>query len=622
MVQDVPRFEIPDNAVWLAQDVFINRDGGLSKRGGITTAMSSSSTIEGQSVGILRSLSPDGITRGYIAEQSGGAGGDLYAFTPANGTFALTQITSAAVAASIVNPGAAFQWSNFLLFPNAFDASLSDNGCTYAAGATGSKSDRTTAANYTITAGSPTISGPTAADIAAIETGMIAVLEDAGTHIYIGRIVSIDSGANTFDVEPLPTTTFTSTAANSTIVSAFGFSSVAVGGTRIVGAGCGCSFQNRVVLGDIAYNDGSPSIWRNPARVAWSILPTETPSGGIVQGACALHYKGYEANSYVDLPDLQQIVGVVPMQDQSLLVLGLNALALLTGTLTTQTTATTVASFTYSVRTLSQRIGCLSQTSIQRTASGVVFASREGVMMFDGRNILNLMESRLQTYWKTIVAAGATILGSAILTPNHYYISTSSGGFLCNLDGFRWTLITNAAITGNSAFDVGSGYRCFALKNPVSASSTSDKLLHLEQMLLPTSSNRSDAVGSTVVTPVIQTKTDSAVVYSAVGARLRMSENPTWLKRYKHVEVRLKMVGGSATTTVTATPGIEAEETSQTALTFSPSANPQVKRTALYNPAVISHAMAYTITTTGACDSLDLYAIESDVIPLRLSRTA
>jgi hypothetical protein len=323
---------------------------------------------------------------------------------------------------------------------------------------------------------------------------------------------------------------------------------------------------------------------------------------------------GYERYSYIDIPSLGRIVALVPMSDTKLFVLGTEKSVTIDGNFSTITALST--SLSVVVNDVTQSVGCITEQSVVKTPFGVLFASRGGVYSFDGSRMSNVMQGRIKKYWDSQSKAGMTVYGASFVDSDHYYLSTSAGGFLCNLNGFRWTLVSGLDMY-MGAIDPSDLARVYAVKRDISGASTLDKVFRIDTILTPAAGLEADANGTNVAA-TIKTKADSGVVFSGRGRRIRAFEDPTMLKKVKHTEVGVNLTGGGAVT-VTATPGLQAEESTQTLATFASNANPQVIRTSP-SPQIITHAMGYTIAQTGAAATMDLLSIAADIQPLRGSR--
>jgi hypothetical protein len=607
MVQDVPRHMLPENAVWDALDCFIGEEGTLHKRGSTVTALSSGSTISGSCVTFAQSSVETEILRGYVLDESNGVGGQLItgAFTPGAGTFAITSASWVNALISGNGLGRPFQHFGYAIVP--MRSPLAGSTSFYrmfAAMSGGVNTSRSTTPALTITSGDRTITGFSASDTAAYTVGdSIFIQKNAATDKYIGKITAI--GATSVVVSPAPTRSFTSGTGGATVNSMqqfLDFASPAVGTAAWRGAECGASWQNRVVFGGVTRERSSGVYEHLKNRIIWSLLPTETSTvNALADGNLFMSNYGYPESNYADVPWMDLVMGVEPVSDGELLILGRPICSRLVGTLNTNTT--TSGGLTYELRPLNQRIPCISDKATVRTPSGVMMMAPDGVYLYHNGNLINTMIGRIQNYFLDNIA-NATIYGSGMIQSNHYYLSTSAGVLVCNMDGFRWTRFQNVDIT-NCFKDPQDTTRIFAARFQPGTASNTTKLVRIDYLANPSSSATTDVAG-TGPTMTVKTKTYD-------------NDEPSRLKQFRHERVTIRMPGSSGTVTISSTPGLDGEESGATLGTITNAASAQSKR---YDTTTLSRAMALTITQTQNPDECELIDVDIAARALRVERVA
>lgn len=384
--------------------------------------------------------------------------------------------------------------------------------------------------------------------------------------------------------------------------------------TGIMSPGCGASFQNRVVLGNVAEANGS-NVSRVPNRIAWSLLPTETQaaedvySSGLgqtstytVDGYTFAFWQGYTTLNFIDVQQVGKIVALEPIGQGALLILGDRGISVLTGVL--QTILGSTGSLAgVSVQQISTTVMCLSDYSVQTTPAGVVWASRDGIYLFDGSRLRNLTADRIRRLYNDTYAT-STIYGSAVVG-NTYILSTSQGSLMVDLVTGAWTRASTLAIAGG-AQDYSDANRVYAIKAAASSSSTTDKIVRLDPILTPSSSNTADATGTAVVMTV-QTK-----AYT--------EGDPLSLKRFRHLMALVKATGSAPVVSIYATPGVEGEESTTLMGTVSvASSSPQAKR---YDNQILSRACAMTFVTSGTVSEAEVLEMRMATNTLRAGRVA
>lgn len=628
MIQDIPRHLLPDDAVWDADNCFIKESGALAKRGATqtTSALDSGSYYHASLfphrlwMGAMASGSSDGLKAEYLLPLYDA---DLGVITGSIGGAAITTTWGAwrLVQPAIRCTGPAFRHFNNVVTPGSTDIGFHYGPISTIGGITSAivSSAMATPATITVTANSNTITGIAAGDIGKFSVGGYIGLRNA-TNSYIGRIITV--GAASVTVEPTPTVSFTNTSVDTVFTPCFTSCDTFFGSTSafnitpgtnmsypfIGETRTGCSFQNRVVLGDCRVYTSASSFERKPNRVWWSVLPTEAQqtsgSGSMVwDGMTWAMPAGYTPYNYVDIPSIDRIVQLVPVGQGALLVLGTNACALITGQLPTLTAST--GSITYSVNQISSSIGCISVRSVQATDYGVVFASRNGVMLFDGSRFTNLTEGKIQKLWRDTYAT-STIIGSAVVG-NNYILSTHENGALCyNLTFQAWTRMSTVYFNA-SIRDESLPTKVAAAGNTGAVGLLNTDIFDLSTIISPPGASVTDSSTNQVPSPSIKTK-----AYT--------EGDPHNLKRYRHTGTAMKLTGVTPSMRVTATPGLAAEDASSILGTIaSPAVSPVRSR---FDHQLISPGIAYTINVaSGTIWEFELYEIRTATNTLRPGRT-
>lgn len=596
---------LPEGAVWDAVDAYVGEEGTLHKRGSTVTALSSGTVASASVLAIVQNEAETSIIRGYIIDESPGAGNVflVYAFTPASGTFAATAVAANSWVSSN-GVGRPFQHDGFAIVPTRAPATVgagsSYRSALVMAGSTAATYSSTT--NLTVTAGAKTVTGFSAGDISNMQIGQIVWLaKNAANDLYYGRITNI-SGTTAY-VYPTPTQSFT-TGTGTWFMLGVGYTNRLASLTTHAfrGTQCGASWQNRVLFGaptaEIAA--GVTNAYTN--RVVWSLLPTElSASNPDADGALWMDDNGFPTNNYADVPWMNKILGMEPVSDGELLVLGNPICSRLVGTLNTNTS--TSGGLTYELRPLNQRIPCIDDRATVRTPQGVMMMGPDGIYLYREGNLINTMVGRIQNLFLDTYAS-ATVYGAGVLPSNHYYLSTDQGLLLCNMDGFRWTRFQNTLIT-NAFNDPSATTRVFSCRYQPGTASNTTKLLRVDQFVNPSSSATTDVSGTgPLMTVKTKTYTDG---------------DASRLKQFRHEEVTVRMPGSTGTVTVTSQPGLDGEETGATLGTFSNATSAASKR---FDTTTLSRAMGLQIAQTGNPDECELIDIDIAARPARLGRVS
>lgn len=619
MVQDFARHMLPDRAVWDAFDCFLQEDGTMAQRGAAITALSAANVVSPADMMILDSSEPDDVLRGIIYDESGGVGTSLKtsAFTPGAGTFAPT--VPSAIAGGWVTPTGGsrpIKYYNRILRANGIPSVLT-GGHTYRplsifGGGAHALTARTGTVTITATQGDNVLTGFAIADVAAMEVGNIVTLIGA-TQLYIGRIIAIPS-TTTIAVSPTPSIATWNTGANTWAVRSMASSNLLTTGTPtwICGARSVAAWGERVVLGGVAYDllNSGTKLQVNANRIVWGLLPAidSTVFGSFtVDGFREGVVDSFLARDFTDVMGAETILGLEPVNAGELLVISQPRLHRVVGYFSTQTTQAG-GGLTWETRPIQDNVFPVSDRATATTPQGVVFAGADGVYLYRDGRARNMMDGRIKNLWISTLQGGATVTGGGYIGQDHYFVSLTTGWFLCNMDGFRWTSGALSSIGGAVPDPTRPGRYYGFRKNPGTASDTT-KVFRLDTVLSPGNANRTDAHAWNASSgPAMSVKT-----------RVYVEGDPSRLKRYRHIRLTVRMPGASGTITVTETPGLDAEESSATLGTIAtPATSPQVSR---YDRVAISRGYALTIAkTAGSPDEIELLDLDIASTQLRAGR--
>ena len=481
---DLPAHLIPDDSMLLAENIITNKIGRAAKRGPVQPYLSKGVQANIEQIGVTKltigSSVPVGIgvsaydqgwysfglptkaaprVGGLSVKQSFAGTGRAIDLTPAStpvfgpsfNSFGLTGFPLTSAATNVTSP--------FVFFSTASDS-------TYTLSTTGA---------CTLTAGKNTIGVPASVVSLNPVGSFIYISKWAGsgntTNEYIGYITAV--GSSTVDVYPAPTTSFTSTGTG--IVQVSPYQSIIrntqspSANTTLVESGGGivpqsasfaCVHQNRVVVCTQAENSVDVNGTLNDYTktrgniVSWSAITGEsaTSANTGADGILSMLQAGWPKGQRLTL-DTAQVVALVSMDANNLMVLCIDKVLMISGTLGTVVSAAGVNTSSFSVRTVAADVGCIDADSVQRTPSGVMFASRNGVYLTDGTTFTNIMVNKIQGEWNTYQYSQAnSVCGSAVLNDTHYVLFTEKGPhFICDMtNDFAWTKITtNSDLDGN-----------------------------------------------------------------------------------------------------------------------------------------------------------------------------
>jgi hypothetical protein len=654
IVSDVPRHLIPEGAVYDAENIVITNSGSLAQRGPSISALNKQTSLAPVEIGAQKSASPDGRSRLYTVGLAAGAlqfGSMEFSSDPKtmyqyNSTISGSNVDSYSIYGdSIVFPingSGVMAWCGGADFQESFE--------TYAASGV---SITTSAGNNQITVG--------AAAVASIKIGGFVFLSNGGTDEYTGRVIA--AGGSTITVDPAPINPRTGVAVT-TYTSINYYPVLPQVGTRndgqyISSAGCAGVFSSggdsRILMGNVSITDAtSGNVQSHPNRIVWSVREagdtTVANCDGLVQATRA----GFPALNYIDVQDIEQIVGLVPIGSGNMLVLGTKNCVMLSGYLLTQSGGATNASLsrggiTANIRAFSQQVGCLSAKSIQRTSAGVMFASSDGVYLTDGSALVNTMTKKIANSWGNFASASNTftfdastfdgdgvfgaggsfgvVYGSANINDSHYYISLPTGGYLCDLRSqFGWTRVTSGQLEiASSTSDADqTTNRIYAIKQGTSTASAGfDRVIRIDPVVVPIEGS---------------TDADGQRINSTITTRAYTDGDPAQKRRYRHTLLTYDVSPGlstypNATTypsaflypgasngafVVNVTKGLDATGGSSTIGSITPtSTSAGVSR---FDHQSLSQAVTYTISTAGFPTSFSMFEVTNGFNQLRPGR--
>jgi hypothetical protein len=273
------------------------------------------------------------------------------------------------------------------------------------------------------------------------------------------------------------------------------------------------------------------------------------------------------------------------------------------------------------------------------------------VYVTDGATLVNTMTKKIANLWgdstggplsftfnKSLFggpdgfasgAAATGVLGSANINDSHYYISTASGGFLCDLrNQFGWTRVPQGQLQiSSSATDPDqTSNRVYATKyGTTTVTSGYDRVVRLDRVVVPDN---------------YPYDVDGTQFNAQIITRAYAEGDPAQKRRYRHGLFTYNMFGGSTTYpsatlypspntytsigvgtfTVTATKGLAADGSTVTLGTKSAVDKSSTSSVARFDNQVLSQAVTYTITTSNYPPSFSLYEITNGFNQLRPGR--
>jgi len=473
-MSDISASLIPDNGLLYAENVFTDKSGRLSIRGAIRNFLQSANSNYYNSLGTSDDSENASLQRGYASRISSNKV-ILDSFEIGAGTVGALATGSVSTTSDVGSysagvPGDSFNSFGICGFPIA--ENTTSLGSTYnalpfvwAGGAAANVGNfSTTSGSATFKAGDSKIQFTAGAYAAFTATTMAGqffyATVGAGTdqNEYVGKIVSQDNAAYTITVTPTPKNAFVATYySRSTTFGMGGANFEAGGGARPIGANSAVIHKNRVVCavqGISEYVSLSaftpPTFSRVDSRantIMWSAITGESGTAANTKsdGMLAMLYAGWPKSQYLTL-DTAGITGLVSLDANNLMVLCVDKILMISGTLGAVLPNAKVDELSVNIRTLSTNIGCAYPKTIQKTPKGVIFSDLNTVYITDGADFVNLMQNKIQLsygYFSDSVGTyGADFpTGSAVLLNNHYLLFTKYGlGFMCDLDNdFSWS---------------------------------------------------------------------------------------------------------------------------------------------------------------------------------------
>lgn len=546
--RDVPSYMIPNGGVYDALNVLFDQPGRARKRGGGGTQFSGAQTAFAQTILNFQAASADAasgavsyLSTKYYATSRPSGSPAFGSWTPSGGA---TSIASIPIGAPI---GKMFQHLSHAVLPITSIDGDSTGVPILIGGCPTFQISNLTAG--TVTANSPLITAIAGRTWASGDEGMYIRLQNGspGTIHYRGRVTKIVSTSSVL-VEPTPTVTMTATAASTTVsyLSIGQYWSTAYG---MVSGQFGTSWQNRIILANCSQQELTTNrVSRNARRVFFSVLPTELtaiaavggyPSGVTPTGDATIYPGAFPPNNYFDVPGIEPITAVARVGEGQLLIFSRTKTYRVTGNLTTQTSLG--GGVTWDVRNISQQVGCVSERSIQETPYGVVFASSDGVYIYDGSSLRPIMKDRWANQFRTDMRTSYIVYGSAFVRNNHYFISygTADGAtkwsLMCNLDTLAWGRHNFYIMdsTGPTVADPNRTYCALFWDQTSLPSFTNGQIVDIEPIFVPTSSNPLEIDGTTAVTFSIRTgadvegELDRLKMYRELAVEYKLNANGT-----------------------------------------------------------------------------------------------
>ena len=531
---DISASLIPDNGLLYAENVYTDKSGRLAKRTAIRSFLQNANSNYYDSLGTSDDSESPALQRGYASRFSSnkiildsfGIGSN------ATGTLetgaASTNNDVGAYSAGV--PGESFNTFGVCGFPVAENTTTLGTAYNaypfvWAGGAAANVGNFSTTSGGTATfkAGESLIqfsgSTPYNAFKATNMSGQFfyaAVGAGTNQNEYVGKIVSQDDAAFTITVTPTPKNAFVATYySRSTTFGMGGANFETGGGARPMGANAGVIHQNRVVVATQGLSNyvslsafTSPSFSKVDARantIMWSAITGEgaTAVNTKSDGMLGMLFAGWPKSQTLTL-DTAGITGLVSLDANNLMVLCVDKILMLSGTLGTVLPNASVNTNSINIRTLSTNIGCAYPKTIQKTPKGVIFSDLNAVYLTDGSNFVNLMEDKIQFSYgyfsSSIGIYGADFpCGSAVLLNNYYVLFTKYGlGWMCDIsNNYSWTrIVASSAPLGGipktwacGIGDPSGSGQVYAPRfnvdpaNPGAA--TGSKICRLETMVLP-----------------------------------------------------------------------------------------------------------------------------------------
>lgn len=583
MVQDYSPHLIPDNAVYRADNMVITKAGSLQQRGPTASLLGAgATTFVAEAIGAQNSFNVDDRSNVYYAHiDTGVFKWSLYPNGSYPNTYGKSIYTSAINGSSI---GVPTNYGDNLVFPLMGDRSTgSCSTFAFLGGANIRQNFSASGTSIVVTSGKSTITMANSTQASNVPVGgYIHFYDSPSDYEYTARVIAKSGLVITVDPTPTMTHTYTYFITDSSM----GMQGSLNDGKYPYAAKCVGVFSSggdsRLALGNVTLFDvSSNTAMHYPNRIIWSVREASDSTIPKSDGLVQLTKAGWPSLNYIDIEDIGEILSLVPTGSGNMLVIGTENTVMLSGSLITQ--STTRGGVTASIRQFPEKVGCISERSVQRTNRGVFFASPSGVYLTDGTMMLNVMRDKIQTLWTDLIgltqselaainitagtrAVSQQILGSVNVNNDYYYISTVAGGFVCDLNGVSnnrpslgWTMIPawdwmggpQALIGGGVTYPGDPNKAVYAIPFlEVGASSSIPRLIDLRRVFYSKSTDplAGDADGVTIVSNVT---TKSYTLGSA-----------NQLKRYRHALFSFTKLTASGVPNVPgvriyAAPGIE-----------------------------------------------------------------
>ena len=483
---DIDSRSMPDNALQSAFNVITDKTGRLVKRGPIVPYLTTAQTAFYDALGTSDDSESLALQIGYGARLSTVSASKvcLDSFLLAGNSSAVATNVATSnhdigqySAGKIGNSFSTFGLCGFPVHENLQTVGATYNNLPFiwAGGATADVGAfQTTVGSAIVTAGSSTVQFGTLGLYNTFKaTDMVgqffyaAVGAGTNQYEYVGKIVAQNDAGFSITVSPPPKNTFAATYySRSTTFGMAGANFETGGGARPMGATLGAIHQNRAVCvaqGQSQY--ASLSAFTAPVytpmsassnTITWSAITSEgaTAVNTKSDGLLALLYAGWPKSQTITL-DTAGITGIVSIDANNLMVLCVDKILMLSGTLGTVLPNASVNTNSINIRTLSNNIGCAYPASIQRTPAGIMFSDTNTVYLTDGATFTNTMENKIQFsygYFKGSLGIFGNDFpcGSAVILNNYYILFTKYGKHLiCDVsNNLSWSRFTTGDTTG------------------------------------------------------------------------------------------------------------------------------------------------------------------------------
>jgi len=217
------------------------------------------------------------------------------------------------------------------------------------------------------------------------------------------------------------------------------------------------------------------------------------------------------------------------------------------------------------------------------------------VSVFDGNDVFDSTNSAL------------TVLGSANINDEYYYLSLTRGGFICNLrSNFGWTTvpINQFRIIGSTRDARIASKRIYALPFGLGTTSSTQKVLRIDPVFAPL--GREDADG-TLINADITTKTYT-------------EGDVAQLRRFRHMLISFELTAGASDRNFVVEEIRGFGGTGATSLSPNPTSAAATTDVRRYDIQIISRGIAYRIQTNNAPVSFTVLQITNAYNALRPGR--